>query len=326
MKKIGVGVIGTGNIALTGHGPAITAINSGELVAVLSRSVQSANKYLASFGTNESTAHTLLKEFVTDSRIDLAIICSPDGLHYEQAAACLKVGKNVLLEKPMTLEVVQAEELIALAEANKVSLTIGFHLRSHVGHRMLHKQVVENKEIGNIRHIRIIWAFPVHDDTNWRTQEDLTKWWSLSAVGSHCIDLARWFANDDKDWQKFSTITTNNLWHGKHDETAIIAAQTVSGITVEIVSSVQFGPYNMIEIFGDDGMARCEGTMGREGAGSITINGNPLIYSPLNPFITQLEEVIGSIQTGSATSPNGKVGLRSVKDLLLTTRPSELIT
>jgi len=222
----------------------------------------------------------------------------------------------VLVEKPMTLEADQAEELVALAKSKDLVLAIGFHLRSHAGHRIL-KEKIQEQAIGTIRHIRIIWAFPQNDDSNWRAKDGLTKWWSLSAVGSHCIDLARWFADDQDDWKQFSGTIANNLWNGPHDETAVIAAQLTSDPTVEIVSSVQFGPYNRIELFGDKGQAICESTMGREGAGEVRINGEPVPFEPKSPFINQLQDIVECIETGKLAQADGNAGLRSVKDLLL---------
>jgi predicted dehydrogenase len=216
----------------------------------------------------------------------------------------------------MALNTEGALELVELAKKNNLILATGFHLRSHNGHRALIGKIKEG-EIGAIRHIRAIWAFPQPDDSNWRAKDELTKWWSLSAVGSHCIDLVRFFSADQDDWKSFSAISANSLWQGPHDETTVIAAQLASGPTVEVVSSVQFGPYNRVEIFGNKGTAFCEGTIGRDGAGAILINGTPLSFEAANPFVEQLKNIVESIETRKSPRADGSAGLRSVKDLLL---------
>jgi predicted dehydrogenase len=181
---------------------------------------------------------------------------------------------------------------------------------------VLHQQV-EQGVIGKLRHIRAIWAFSQYDDSNWRAKDDMTKWWSLSAVGSHCIDLTRWFAEDTDDWRHFAATIANNIWNGPHDETAVIAAQFASGPTVEVVSSVQFGSYNRLELFGDKGQAICEDIMGRAGAGEIRINGELLSFEVGSPFEGQLIDLVKCIEKGESPRADGTVGLRSVKDLLL---------
>lgn len=316
MKQIRIGIIGTGNIASTAHAPAVAAIPGAILSGVLSRDQSAGNDFLQKYGDGNGAVHTSLDNFVSDPKTELIIICSPDKLHFEQAKACLLSGKHVLLEKPFTTIEPEAEELIQIAQEKGLTLAVGFHLRSHVGHRLLLDAVREGA-IGNLRHIRTIWAFPQADDSNWRAKDKLAKWWSLSAVGSHCIDLARWFAQDQEDWQQFSATIANNVWGGPHDETAVISGQLSSGPTAEVVSSVQFGPLNRIELFGDQGSAVCEGTMGREGAGEITINGEKLSFDPVIPFVEQLKDLIDCIENNKTPRADGLIGLRNVKDLLL---------
>lgn len=319
MKKLGVGIIGTGGIADTAHAPAINAVNETELVGVLSRDKKRGKDFLDKHSSPHESVHATLNSFVENSRIDLAIICTPDGLHYEQAKACLEAGKHVLLEKPMALTVDEARELTTLAEKRGLKLAIGFHLRSHNGHIELRKKI-ESGVLGNLRHIRAIWAFSSYDDSNWRANEKMTKWWSLSAVGAHCLDQARWFANDMKEYKQFTAVTANNTWNGPHDETAIISGQFSSGVTLEVTSSVQFGPYNRLELFGDKGFAVCSGTFGREGMGRITIDEKIMEYVPINPFTSQLQNVVQSILSEEVLRSDGNAGLRSVEDLIAAIR------
>lgn len=311
-----IAIIGTGNIASTAHAPAIAAIPETRLTAVLSRNEESGTEFLRQHGTPEAKVYTKLADLAVDPGVDLVIVTSPDFLHYEQARACLEAGKHVLLEKPMTLEAQQAEELATLARSKGLVLAIGFHLRSHAGHRLLRDKIIQGKAVGNVRHIRVVWSYLQTDDTNWRAKDEFSKWWSLSAVGSHCIDLARWFADDMNDWQQLKATIANNLWHGPHDETAIVAGQVSNGVTVEVVSSVQFGPYNRIEIFGDQGNALCDDTLGRAGAGSININGEQLDFTPVNPFASQLQNVLSAINDTAALNAPAEAGVRSVQDLL----------
>jgi predicted dehydrogenase len=316
-KKIRVGIIGTGTISQAGHMPAVLSSDKAELVGILTRDKSRGVKFLENFEARGTSIHTNLSDFVGDDSIELAIVCSPDGLHYQQIKECLQTGKHVLAEKPMTLTVAESEELTEIASSNGLRLAIGFHMRSHEGHRLLHEKIHKDKSIGNLRHIRAIWAFPQLDDSNWRAKDTLTRWWSLSAVGSHCIDQARWFANDVDDWMHLDTVTTNSVWGGPHDETAIVSGELASGVTVEATSSVLFGPCTRIELFGDKGTAVCIETMGRHGGGEITINGEVMEYDLANPFTSQLENVADSILLGAVLNSGGDVGLRSVKDLTM---------
>jgi predicted dehydrogenase len=177
--------------------------------------------------------------------------------------------------------------------------------------------MIQEGKIGKLRHIRIVWAFPQKDDSRWVAKDELARWWSLAAVGSHCIDLARWFASDMHDWKQFKSVINNNKWNGPHDETAVIAGQFSSGPTIEIASSVQFGPYKRVELFGDKGMAICEDTLGRLGSGDVFVNGNQLKFNPISPFIGQLTDFTSSMASNKRPRAGGLVGLRNLEDLFL---------
>jgi len=315
MSRTGIGIIGTGAIAAV-HGPTATSLSDTRLVASLSRQESTAKEFLVRLGAQDARPYTDLAAFVADPAVDLVIVASPDKVHFSHAQACLRAGKHVLLEKPMTVSVSEAQALVDLAEASRLVLATGYHLRSHAGHKELLSRL-RNGDIGTIRHIRAMWSWPQKDDSNWRARDEVGKWWSLAGVGTHCLDLARWFTGYTGDWAQFRAVLSNSVWHGPHDETAIIAAQLPTGTTVEVTSSVQFDTYHRVEIFGERGIAVCHGTLGHDGAGEIQVNGQRLDFTPVNPFAAQLTAVLGAIAGSGRPPADGRVGLRGVKDLLL---------
>jgi len=65
------------------------------------------------------------EELLNDPEIDALVIATPVRFHYEMAKACLNAGKHVFIEKPMARTVVEAEELVALAERQRLVLMVG---------------------------------------------------------------------------------------------------------------------------------------------------------------------------------------------------------
>lgn len=313
---IGIGVIGTGGIADACHGPAIAASKRSEITAVLSRKLEAAQAFASRHGVKSTSSYSDFDNFLSDPNIELVVVASPDRLHFQHALASISAGKHVLLEKPMAVSVEEAEELQRKAEERKVSLGVGFHLRHHRGHRELHNRLVNQRELGEIRHIRAIWAFPQQDNSNWRASSELGKWWSLAAVGAHCFDSVRWFAGDFTEWESFHSVISHSKWGSFHDESAVIAAKFQSGPTTEVASSVQFGPYTRIEIFCDGGIALCDQTMGREGGGRIDVNSVPLKFEKESPFVGQLNEMENAIIERRQPCASGIAGVRNVRDLL----------
>lgn len=96
------------------------------ITAIASSSVEKAQKSLsmAAPGINP-TIYTSYEELVKDSNVDVVYIATPHGVHYEHVKLCLENGKNVLCEKPFTINARQSKELIALAKEKSLFLMEG---------------------------------------------------------------------------------------------------------------------------------------------------------------------------------------------------------
>ena len=80
--------------------------------------------------TGARTATTDYRELLTIDEIDAYIVSlTPENLHYPVARECLLAGKHVFMEKPMAVELHEADELIALARQRGVKFTIGYSQR-----------------------------------------------------------------------------------------------------------------------------------------------------------------------------------------------------
>jgi len=84
-----------------------------------------------------------------DDKIEAVVIAAPAVLHYELAKKAILKKKHVFVEKPLALEVDQAEELIALSKENGVVLMVGHILQYHNAVIKL-KEIIDNGELGKI--------------------------------------------------------------------------------------------------------------------------------------------------------------------------------
>ena len=98
-----------------------------------------------------ATTHRF-EQLLEDAELDAVIIATPVRFHYEMAKACLSAGKHVFIEKPMARTVAEAEELVALADRQGLTLMVGHtFLFSPAVRRM--KQIVEAGDIGEVQYI-----------------------------------------------------------------------------------------------------------------------------------------------------------------------------
>jgi predicted dehydrogenase len=161
--------------------------------AIAARSVENARRVAAKHAIPDVYEHW--QDLVQAENVDIVSICTPPDTHREMAVAALKAGKHVICEKPMALNVEEAEAMFAAAQAAPGQLAIIDHeLRFHPMRLQL-RQMLKEGAIGTLIRIdltrlgsdRLDPAFPF-------------TWWSdaekgggmLGATGSHCIDTARW--------------------------------------------------------------------------------------------------------------------------------------
>lgn len=119
MKRVfRVALSGFGTAGRLFHAPYITSTPGFVLDTVFERTRRQAQS-LYPFVRSVDTFEALLA-----SDCDLAVICTPNFMHYHQAKAALENGMNVLVDKPFCESVEQARELIGLAEKKNLLLTV----------------------------------------------------------------------------------------------------------------------------------------------------------------------------------------------------------
>lgn len=123
-----------------------------ELTAVFSRTLEQATSfaepYLKKSNQQNIRLFTSINELVLDDQIDVVYIASPNSLHAEQAAECIKNGKHVIVEKPMASNSQEAFGLIELAKQHNVVLFEAFKTAYLPNFKLLKNNL---KSIGKLR-------------------------------------------------------------------------------------------------------------------------------------------------------------------------------
>jgi len=105
--------------------------------------------------TNPATATLDYQDIVANPAISVVYISTtPEGTHYPIARDCLKAGKNVLLEKPVALELWEADDLIAISRANNVKFTVGYSQRFNSKVAYAKKSIAEGK-LGKVVNVMV---------------------------------------------------------------------------------------------------------------------------------------------------------------------------
>lgn len=95
---------------------------------------------------------TQFSDLLQDGELDAIVVATPVRFHFEMAKAALLAGKHVFVEKPLARTVIEAEELVSLAEQNGLILMVGHtFLFSPAVRRM--KEIIDAGDIGEIQYI-----------------------------------------------------------------------------------------------------------------------------------------------------------------------------
>ena len=143
---IRVGLAGFGLGGRVFHAPLISSVEGLELAAVVERtSNRAAERYpgIKTFRT--------LDDLLADPTLDLIVISTPSGAHFEQALQVLEAGKNLVVDKPMCVASAEIAELIKLAARKKVLLT-AFHERRWDSEYLTTQKLLREGSLGRLVH------------------------------------------------------------------------------------------------------------------------------------------------------------------------------
>jgi UDP-N-acetylglucosamine 3-dehydrogenase len=199
MTKINLGLIGLGYLGKY-HLRTCLGLESANVVAVADLSKRSL-KLAKEMGVKQT--FTDYNQLLKQPTIDAVIISLPTHLHAPCAISAAEMGKHVFLEKPLARNPLEGKDIISSAKKNAVKLMIGYPSRFNSGYLDLKKKM-ENGILGEIQtaHATNISAGafmhrgeigipkPVPD---WWLKKELTGGGALMDLGSHMINLARWY-------------------------------------------------------------------------------------------------------------------------------------
>lgn len=152
MEGVKIGTIGTGQIVreiMAG----IAAAEGVSCGAVYSRKRETGAALAGEFGVEK--VYTDLEAFLRDPELDIIYIASPNSLHAQQARLALEHGKHVLLEKPFTPALEEAQELFALAEGRGLFLCEAITTQSLPNYKALRELL---PQVGRVRVVQCCYS------------------------------------------------------------------------------------------------------------------------------------------------------------------------
>jgi predicted dehydrogenase len=147
--------------------------------AVGSRSQEAADAFAEEFGL--TTAHGSYEALVNDPDVDIVYIATPHSMHADNAKLALRAGKHVLIEKPITLNAVEARAVVALA-AEKGLLVMEAMWTRYLPHMVRIREILAAGILGDVRSLSANLTVVLSDDPQHRVN-------NLALGGGALLDL-----------------------------------------------------------------------------------------------------------------------------------------
>lgn len=259
MKTIKVAIIGTGLIGKK-RAEAIKKISDYSLTKIYDINQNAANNFAHKY---QCIASKNLNDILNDKEIDLIILAIT---HKDAAAIAPKIlkKKNLLLEKPLGRNLVEAENIIKSARRYKHLLSVGFSFR-YYPHILMASQYIKEKKLGKIISSTFIIghrAQPGYEKT-WKMDKDLCGGGIILDPGIHMIDLMIVLIGKP---QKQHVYVNQLGWNSKvEDEAFVIFEYTNKSISLHHYSLNMSKNTFFIEIIGKKGVIRLHGRAGNYG-------------------------------------------------------------
>ena len=174
--------------------PAMAAAASAELVTVAGRDGDRARAFALRNGVAQS--HGSAQALIDDPGIDAVYIATPIASHAPLAIAAARAGKDVLVEKPMALDVAEADAMVAAAASGGRKLAVCFYQRGNLRHREV-RRLIGADVIGRATAARVAFSGRSRPRPGaWRF--DPAQGGGVFAdQGSHAVDLLRYVLQDE---------------------------------------------------------------------------------------------------------------------------------
>lgn len=251
MKTVRWGILGVAKIATEKVIPAMKHAAGVEVAAIASRSADKAHQAAGRLGVPKSFGS--YEELVDDPSIDAVYIPLPNHLHVPWSVRCLEAGKHVLCEKPIGLNVAEAEALVAAGRKHpRLKLMEAFMYRHHPQWATARRWVREGK-IGELRAIQALFSYCNRNPADVRNQADIGGG-GLMDIGCYPISLSR-FLFESEPRRVFAQVEYDPQFHT--DRLASGIMDFGSG-TASFTCGTQMAPYQRVQIVGTEGRVEIE--------------------------------------------------------------------
>ena len=290
-----------------------------ELEAVVNHRAVSMAQFAADFGIPRQ--YKTVEAMLSDGDVDALVISTPNYLHAPQTIAALEAGVHVMVEKPMSMNAIEAEQICEAAEKSGKALMVAHCWRFDPEVRWLKEhsgklgRIIRTKGYGVHKH----WG-----PSGWFTHSEFAGGGAMADMGIHALDTVRFLLDDPQPVSVYARIGTYYKDFDV-DDTGVIIVNWENGVT-SYIESGWWQPHS-------DGAEAATQLYGTQGFGQLFPTKLELpdaekekieisdpgfafpreSHMPQSLYDDQLAYFIECIRTGKTPVPGGTEGLVNMK-------------
>lgn len=323
MKKYRIGVVGGGAIAQACHIPGYAAAPNCELVAIADPE-KKCLKMVREKGFKFKNEYSDYKEMLAKEKLDIVSVCVPNKFHAEVAIAAMNAGADLLLEKPIAMNMKEAEAISKTAGKLKRRVMMGFSHRFNELNIAAKKAVDEGK-IGKPYMIRVRFAhtgpIPGWAKTDWFYKPELAGGGALMDMAVHAFDIIQWLISPNVE-SVYAQVATLRKDIPVDDN--VVAVVEFKGKCMGYVECGWTSPAGFIgiEIMGDNGVIFCNYGQGKATmlSGKISPDGTSKIVEKVlvekvtsSAWVNELKYFTGHLSVKSNFNPGVETGVDTMR-------------
>jgi len=251
MKKLKIGVIGTGRIGKVHIATLVQNVPQAEVLAIADINLESANEVARAFGIN--SVYSSYTDVLNHPGVEAIAICSPTDTHARYIVDAAKAGKHIFCEKPVDLSLEIIKGAIEAVEKAGVKLMVGFNRRFDPNFLKV-KQMVVTGKIGDPHILKITSRDPAPPPAEYSA----TSGGMFLDMTIHDFDMARYLTGSEvtEVYAKTAVLVDPEIGKAGDIDTAVITLSFANGAIGVIDNSRKavYGYDQRVEIFGSKGM------------------------------------------------------------------------
>ena len=256
-RKIRIAIIGCGRISKNHFGSIEAHSDDFELVAVCDTDPVVLRDHAEKYKVN---GYRDLEELLKSEKLDLVVLCTPSGIHPDQAVIAARHGVHVMTEKPMATRWHDGVRMVKACDEAGVRLFVVKQNRRNTTLQLL-KRAIDEKRFGKIHmvHLNVFWARPqsYYDQAKWRGTWEFDGGAFMNQA-SHYVDLLDWLIGPvDKVQAMMSTTRDIEV-----EDTGVLNIRWRNGALGSMSVTMLTYPQNLegsITILGEKGSVRVGG-------------------------------------------------------------------